>query len=176
MLAIARSVPAYAGITYQALAQVEKQWPDVGGRDLYYGGTSYENSQGLGVQLQSGAERGAQPEQRWAEPPALTVAGEDELRLVARTLLYDRGTTFMPSEIMWPRTPEPFIQLNAADAARLGIADGDQVTVSANGARGGPVTARVSQNGGAPEGVALVARSLGLPLADHFVTARIERA
>src|SRR5262249_10802149 len=40
---IAREVPAYAGLTYQKLAEVTEQWPDVGGRDLYYGGTSYTN-------------------------------------------------------------------------------------------------------------------------------------
>ena len=49
-LEIAASVPAYAGLSYQKLAEVVEQVPDVGGRDLYYGGTSYTNSQGLGVQ------------------------------------------------------------------------------------------------------------------------------
>ena len=55
---IARNVNHYAGITYQALAKVEKQFPDVGGMDLYYGGNAFENTTGLGVQYPSAADRG----------------------------------------------------------------------------------------------------------------------
>ena len=47
---ITQSVPQYSDITYQRLAQVTQQWPDVGGEDLYYGGTAYQNRHGLGVQ------------------------------------------------------------------------------------------------------------------------------
>ena len=50
---IAAQVPDYAGITYQKLAEVVEQWPIVGRQDVYYGGTTYENSQGIGVQLRS---------------------------------------------------------------------------------------------------------------------------
>ncbi len=152
---IAKSVPAYAGLSYQELAQVEKQWPDVGGADLYYGGTSYTNAQGLGVQLKSGAERG--------EPVA---AGKvethetkrDGLTLVPTTLLYDRGATFVRSLLMHPRLPQPYVELNAADAAKLNVKDGDSVTVSADGMTA-RVTARV--DGRAPEGVVLMPASLG---------------
>ena len=35
----------------QKLAEVVEQWPIIGREDLYYGGTGYKNSQGLGVQL-----------------------------------------------------------------------------------------------------------------------------
>jgi NADH-quinone oxidoreductase subunit G len=176
MLDIARNVPAYAGLNYQELARVEKQWPDVGGRDLYYGGTSYENSQGLGVQLKSGAERGEQPELDWSEPPALVAAANGEVRVVARTLLYDQGTTFAPASVMRPRTAQPFVELNPADAGRLGIGDGDPVMVNSNGYRAGPVTARVTDLSGVPEGVALVARSLGLAPLDGAFVAKIEKA
>ncbi len=48
---IAASVPAFAGISYGKLAEVTEQWPIIGRSDLYYGGTSYQNSQGLGVHL-----------------------------------------------------------------------------------------------------------------------------
>jgi len=33
------------------MGQVTTQWPDVGRKDVYYGGTIYENTQGLGSQL-----------------------------------------------------------------------------------------------------------------------------
>ncbi|MBI3244207.1 MAG: NADH-quinone oxidoreductase subunit NuoG [Chloroflexi bacterium] len=50
MLEISKAVTQYSGLTYQSLARVEKQFPDVGGADLYYGGTAFENTAGLGVQ------------------------------------------------------------------------------------------------------------------------------
>jgi NADH-quinone oxidoreductase subunit G len=154
---IARDVPAYAGLTYQELAKVESQWPDVGGVDLYYGGTSYENKQGLGVQLKSGAERG--------EPVA---AGKvethepkrDGITLVPTTVLYDRGATFVRSTLMHPRVPEPYVELNSADAAQLGVQDGESVTVSAvEHGMSVKLTARVDSR--APQGVALMPESLG---------------
>jgi NADH-quinone oxidoreductase subunit G len=175
MLAIAQSAPAYESLNYQALAKVEKQWPDVGGNDLYYGGTAHENSQGLGVQVKSGAERGQQPEVEWVEPPPLTPAPDGGLRVVSRTVLYDRGTTFAPSALMHPRVPPAHIELNPADAARLGIADGDQVQVRLNG-HGANLPARVPQTeGNAPEGVALIPRGLGPTLADGHYPAIVEK-
>ncbi len=48
---LAAAVPAFSGISYRKLAEVTDQWPIVGRGDLYYGGTTYENSQGLGVHL-----------------------------------------------------------------------------------------------------------------------------
>ncbi len=44
-------VPAYKGISYEKLVEVQEQWPIIGRADLYYGGTSYQNTQGLGVHL-----------------------------------------------------------------------------------------------------------------------------
>ena len=48
---ICAETPGYADLTYQKLAEVSEQWPIMGREDLYYGGTGYENKQGLGVQL-----------------------------------------------------------------------------------------------------------------------------
>jgi NADH-quinone oxidoreductase subunit G len=166
---IAQSVPAYAGLTYAELAKVEKQWPDVGGVDLYYGGASFTNEQGLGVQLPSGAERGlavTTHEVKTHEPKS---AG---LTLVPITVLYDRGTTFVRSLLMHPRLPLPYVELNSADAAKLDVQDGDTVKVTLNGASV-EVTARV--DGRAPEGVALMPESLGPSVPAGAVTAVISK-
>ncbi|NOY98555.1 MAG: NADH-quinone oxidoreductase subunit NuoG [Chloroflexi bacterium] len=56
---IAATVAGFDGLTYDKLAEVSEQWPIVGREDLYYGGTSYENTQGLGVQLAPAARRDA---------------------------------------------------------------------------------------------------------------------
>lgn len=68
-------------------------------------------------------------------------------------LLYDRGPLFEPSKLMHQRVPEPYIELNAADAERLGIAAGDHVAISGEGFRA-EVIARVDEC--APMGYALL--------------------
>ncbi len=156
-LEIAKTVPAYVGLDYGELARVEKQWPDVGGRDSYYGGTSYNNEQGLGVPLKSGAERGIALTPHEVKSPVPTPAG---LTLIPTTWLYDRGTTFQPSRLMHPRVPPPHLVVHPADAAQLGVADGDEVAVSFDGANV-VVKARVAEH--APEGVVLMPRGLGVP-------------
>jgi len=155
---IAKTAPRYEGLSYQKLAQVEKQFPDVGGADLYYGGAAFENTSGLGMQTPTMAERG--------EGFAVNHVANgrrhpgDGLIAVPTTVLYDRGATFAPSELMRPRTPKAYVELNSADAAKLGIADGEAVALLVNG-KETPAVCRV--NGRAPEGVALVPQSLGGP-------------
>ncbi len=156
LLEIAANVPAYAGLTYPKLAEVVEQFPDVGGRDLYYGGTAYTNKQGLGVQTPTAAERGEAVAAGKAAAPA--PAEGEGLLLVPTSVLYDRGTTLRPSTVLHSHLPQPYVELNSADAARLGIQDGDTVQVALNGTQA-TVTARV--DGRAPEGVALMPESLG---------------
>jgi NADH-quinone oxidoreductase subunit G len=166
---IAKTVPAFAGLSYGEISKVEKQWPDVGGRDLYYGGTSYTNEQGVGVQLKSGAER---DEPVAAHPVNSPITNSQGLTLIPTTVLYDRGTTFTRSLLMHPRVPLPFVEINSADAARLGVRDGDEVTVSANGSSV-KVAARV--NGCAPEGAVLIPQSLGIGTPANPVAATVSK-
>jgi anaerobic selenocysteine-containing dehydrogenase len=60
---------------------------------------------------------------------------------------------------MHPRLPLPYVELNAEDAARLGVQNGDEVVISGEGLEA-RVTARV--DGRAPAGVALLPESLGV--------------
>ncbi len=77
----------------------------------------------------------------------------DGLRLLTYRLLYDDGSRVNKTEEMRELTPKPFVELNAADADRLGVADGQQVTVStAHGSLSLP--AQVSK--GIAEGVVFV--------------------
>ena len=55
---IAQSVPSYAGLGYEAISHSEPQWPPMGRGDLYYGGTVYDNTGGLGVRYAADSERG----------------------------------------------------------------------------------------------------------------------
>jgi len=82
-------MPRYAGMTYARLAQTEEQWPPVGGSDLYFGGTAYDNRGGLGAQLPAECETLERYEVQWIEP---------EVRPIKRRHLYQRGTLISKSE------------------------------------------------------------------------------
>ncbi|HEX7975403.1 MAG TPA: molybdopterin-dependent oxidoreductase, partial [Anaerolineales bacterium] len=160
MLRIATQVPGYAGLSYQEISKVFPQLPIIGREDLYYGGTSYDNQQGLGVQLAPGVESGADVALSWAQPPALTMPA-DGLLAVPVTRLYDRGTTLLPSELLHQRIPQPYVALNPADAAAQKILNGSTVQISL---QGGESLVQAHLDEGVPAGVVLVPRSLGMAI------------
>jgi NADH-quinone oxidoreductase subunit G len=158
---ISQSVQSYAGIDYQTLAKIESQWPHVGGKDLYFGGTAFENMQGLGVQL---ALAPPSSESIKIDDLPLKIASEDEgLRLVPITKLYDLGTTIVRSDILHPRLAPVEIGLNPDDAERMGIPNGAKVELRMDG-RSVTLPARVDKH--VPVGMALLPRSMGIPLYD----------
>jgi NADH-quinone oxidoreductase subunit G len=157
---IGAEIPVFKGLDYQKLAEVQAQWPLVGRGDLYYGGTSYENAQGLGVQLepaQNGASLLAWPQVSDFKLPMLG------LMAFPITRLYDRGATLMPSKLLHARIGEPYVVLNEADAGRLKINNGAMVRVTFN-ASGQSAIIQARLDPELPERVALVPRSFGLPI------------
>ncbi len=156
---IAREVVDYEGLSYRRLAETRPQWPEVARSDLYYGGTSYENSQGLGVQLKPASQVRKLFRVEWRKPQDSLPAGE--ITAVPVTRLYDRGTTMLPSKVLAPRLTPPHAALNPQDAARLGVQEGADITVSVNGVTR-EVRARIREY--VPAGVMLIPRSVGLPI------------
>jgi NADH-quinone oxidoreductase subunit G len=149
---------------YRVLAQTQEQWPIIGRSDLYYGGATYENSQGLGFQLTPAAQRGAAAALSWPQAPGLPEVG-DGLLAVPVTLLYDRGETVLPSRLLHQRIPEAFVVLHPDEAQRLRLSSG--------GGHFGPAVlevfgnqylAEVRVDDALPSGLVLVPRSLGLPV------------
>ena len=69
-----------------------------------------------------------------AEPEACDLRPEtgDLLALVTGRLLYDGDIRLAQSEIMRQFVPEPFVEINPADAEALGIADGAAVIVASS--------------------------------------------
>jgi len=160
MRQVAQSVPDYAGVTYDRLAEVTEQWPDVGRHDLYYGGTTYNNYQGLGVRLS--------PDGRTAELPVVPevtpVEAENPAGLTAVPIdrLYDLGTTLQPSTfLLEDRLTRAMVSLHPEEAARLGLTPGQPARVNLNGLT---VTAQVVVDEHVPAGVVLVPRSTGIPI------------
>jgi len=156
---IAQAVPDYAGLSYRKLAEVEEQWPIIGREDLYYGGTGYENSQGMGYQLAPAAQKSS-PALGWVQPPVLERPANGFLA-VPFTRLYDKGQTLLASTLLQERIPDTFVMLNPADAERLGAVDGDTVQVLINGM---DALAAAKITGDVPEGIVLVPRSYGIPI------------
>jgi NADH-quinone oxidoreductase subunit G len=154
---ITRNVPRYAQMTYPNLARVEKQFPDVGGSDLYYGGTAYDNTGGLGVQWATEAEQGSAETVKAPKWEGLKV-GKNELLIVPIAELYNRQPAFAASEdLIKAHIPTPYVVLNAEDAKRLDFVEGDIVALTF-GAQGVEVSVRVDAN--APAGAALLPRNL----------------
>jgi len=158
---LARELPDYAKLSYATLSEVTEQWPIVGRGDVYYGGTTYENSQGLGVQLPLVKDQDYSLV--W---PQIPVVETPILGLIAfpTTRLYDRGTTLLPSDLLHKRIPNPFIVINPDDANRLHIPADAKVQVSLEGKSA--VIASVVFSESLPERVVLVPRSFGMPIND----------
>ena len=151
---LAASVISFAGVSYLKMAQVVEQYPLVGRGDLYYGGTTYENKQGLGVQLALAP----------LPSPTSSGAGAEVLRpdenqwlAVPITRLYDRGITVLTSELLSQRIGELSVFLNPEAAKSLDVKTGDLLQV--NGA-----PAKVILDESVPASVVLVPRSMGLPV------------
>jgi NADH-quinone oxidoreductase subunit G len=154
---IAQSVPLYAGMRYPELSRYAEQYPDVGGEDLYYGGTAYQNTGGLGVTWPVVAENSAAQVRVGHVTPVLPTG--QGLLVVPVTRLYDAGTLLAPSaeKLLGARIPAPRLEINSADAARLGLADGAEVSVRLAGRE---LRVALEVDGTAPPGAALLPRGL----------------
>ena len=133
---------------YRSLAQVEKQWPDVGGHDLYYGGNAYENRSGLGQQWP--AAGAADPFSIPMEPVGTQHEG---LQFVRTSALYTPGTLINHSAVLAPRMAQPTLLINPADGDMLSLSDGDWVTLQMAGKS---LEMNVCFNSETPEGLVLL--------------------
>jgi len=157
--AAAAEAPGYRGLDFARLAQVDPQWPSVGGADLYYGGTGYANSQGLGVKLPNAAEGGELPEVEVAaaqQPPR-----PDGLLLVPVTRLFDHAITVVHSELLKARLAPRQLMLHPEDAGAHGLGDRVEAELTWNG-RSEHILVRLHPQ--VPRGAALLPRSVGVPL------------
>jgi len=154
---LAAAEPAFQAISYAALAQVSEQWPLIGRSDLYYGGTGYENRQGLGLTLARA------PQSALPVPAAAPLRPrEDELFAVPVTKLYDLGLTVAPSRLLSSHIERnAALSLHPATAARLGLEPGAQALLTLNGS---DFSLRVALDDSISTGVVLLPRSMGVAL------------
>ncbi len=159
---LADSVKSFEGLTYAKVSEVRPQWPVVGRGDMYYGGTTYENTMGMGAHLTTAAERGEPVNIPRVQREAAPRPKEKELLAVPVNRLYDRGTTVMMSaDLLRDRIGGPTITLHPEAAKNLGLEAGQLVNVSFDGVSG---DATVKLDDTISVGVALVPRSMGLAI------------
>jgi NADH-quinone oxidoreductase subunit G len=161
---LADKVPAFRNLSYRLLAQVNEQWPMIGRNDMFYGGTSYANAQGLGMHLSLPAQI---PSLAWPQVPELGLA-EEAILAVPITILYDRGQTLYSNQLLQHRIPPAHIAIHPDTAERLNIPDGTLVQFTLDDTA---VKAILHIKEQVPLEVALVPRSLGMPMS---VPAQIE--
>ena len=152
-------VETFKGITLRDLKQVHEQTPSIGRSKLYYGGTGYENNDGLGAVLP--LNNGALASHSVVEIPAPLTIDSDSLLAVPVTRLYDRGATVTTSEMVSGRIARNLFSLHPADAQRAQVSPGEKIVLKLEGRE---VEGEVAVDGGQPEGVVLVTRSMGASL------------
>ena len=167
MQQIAECKPAYKGLTYQKLAEAVEQWPAVGRQDLYYGGTAYDNQQGVGVQLPSGSELSNTLEYSVpVEMPDALVVPEGALRVVPVTRLYDRGQTMQGADLLDQRSAEPALWVHPQVAAGYDLQDGSVARVLLNDIE---YMLKIYLDEALPQDTVLLPRSVGIPVSGPLV-------
>ena len=86
---------------------------------------------------------------------------ENELIAVPVTKLYDLGATVAPSKLLAQRIGEASVALNPVTAAKIGLVNGGQATVSLNGIS---AAVKIRFDASISTGVALIPRSFGIPI------------
>ena len=155
---LAAGAGSFAGMHYDQLSEVTAQWPEVGQGNLYYGGTSYQNTQGLGAHLALAGASTASSQTRPAGRPALKTG---ELLAVPVSKLYDRGTTVTPAALLKSHIGEASVAVNPAAAQKIGLTNGGQATLKLDGIES-DVKIRFDESISA--NVVLVYRSFGFPI------------
>lgn len=158
---LTETVKSFEGLNYAKLAEVREQLPIVGRGDMYYGGTTYENTKGLGAHLSGAATRGEKVSIPRVQKEAVPHPKDKELLAVPVNKLYHRGTTIMTAELLHQRIGEASVSLHPVAAEKLGVSAGQTVSVSFNGASGQAV---VKLDDSIAEDIALVPRSMGIAI------------
>jgi NADH-quinone oxidoreductase subunit G len=132
-LEIAERVPGYQGITYSRLAKtaVAGSWGRQATETFFYDGTSYDNTEGVGIQYPAPMEapNAAFTRAALTAEPLAGDASRYPFVLVAQTVLYD-GDARLHGSLLESHVPELYVIMSATDADQAGIQTGDRVLVS----------------------------------------------
>ncbi|MHC1782612.1 MAG: hypothetical protein AB9891_07630 [Anaerolineaceae bacterium] len=157
--ALAAENAAFAGMSYQTLSETAEQWPIIGRQDVYYGGTGYDNHQGLGCTLSPVGEDVKRPP--LSRQTFLFNPKDGLLTLIPFKRLFDRGTMMVDTVLLEQRKAGPVLTLHPKTAGAMKLVDQSAVAVEIHGVS---YSLTVALDKNAPEGVGLAPASVGLPL------------
>ena len=163
---LANSVEAFNELSYEALAQVRDQWPLVGRSDLYYGGTTYENTKGMGVQLVPLAQAGGSVKIQKGRTEAALRPKEKELLAVPSNKLYDNGVTVRTAGFLEGRIGETQISMHPATAKKFGVDAGQTVKISFEGV-GAEAAVKIDET--IATGVVMIPRGMGIAIREPVI-------
>lgn len=169
---LVNSLDAFNELSYEKLAEVHGQWPIVGRGDLYYGGTTYENTHGLGVQLSPLAQAGGAVRISKVRKEAALRPKEKELLAVPVNKLYDMGVTIQMTDMLEQRVGEAFFAMNPATVKKFGLEEGKPAKLTWDGST---VEAVVKVDETVASGVVLAPRSMGLAICEPVVVRVLSR-
>jgi NADH-quinone oxidoreductase subunit G len=155
MAEIAQAVPLYAGMKFENLVAPVSLARKTS--HYIYEGMSFTADVREGVQWASLAENESVTLPLRFIAPAAPAASDNGLTLAAPRFLYDGGRLLTEAELLHPYIHQPQVLISRADARKIGLADGDTVTVSHNGAS---LALPVQVNRMVSEGTVLVPRNL----------------
>jgi len=159
---ISQAVPGYAGTSYTSLDLARSSWGRQPNEAFYYDGTSYENTEGVGVQLPALADDARTSFTISFREPQEPAADERyPLALMAAARLYNGGEWARGSKLQ-SHIPPAHVILSAADAQRLGVGMGERVQVRS---AAGAIELPAQIDAGLTEGLALLplVRGAGAP-------------
>jgi NADH-quinone oxidoreductase subunit G len=150
---ISRVVPGYSGSSYTSLDLTRKSWGRQPNEPFYYDGTSYENSEGVGVQLPSLADSGKSGFTLvFREPESPTTDERYPIILMTPVRSYSSGEWVRGSKLQ-SHIPPAHVILSLADAQRLGVGMGETVQISS---AAGTLALPAQVDAGLAEGLALL--------------------
>ncbi|GIK43695.1 MAG: NADH-quinone oxidoreductase [Chloroflexota bacterium] len=156
MAEITQTVPLYAGMKFENLVAPVSLARKTS--HYIYEGMSYTADVREGVQWATLAENeSAKAPLRFVAPKVAVVDENVALTLVAPRVLYDEGRLFVEAELMRSHIVPPQIWVSRADAQKIGLVNGDTLTVAQNGTS---VALPVVINRSLSEGVVVVPRNL----------------
>lgn len=155
---ICSDISDYSNINYQSLAIVDDQWPIIARSQLFYGGTTYENRQGLGIQLEPGSQKGELISLEIPQPYEPLNLADGDLIAFPIDVLYDRGQTMGFAPLLESHILEPYFLIHPNTAKEAGILDKNRVKLSIS-ENTHELTAHLTQE--IPQKVVLIPRSMG---------------
>ena len=154
---IAKNEPTFQTLSFASLGETHEQWPQVGRNEVYYGGTGYENTFGLGLILPLVTGENGMP--RKIRMPEIIKPPRNQWLAYPVTQLYDQSLQ-VKSSLLQNRISNT-LNIHPEDAEALKTENGATVTLKLGKE---DFEQKVTISSDQPKGKLLITRNGGLPV------------